>query len=287
MTTRVNGRKLPTAARRSGYTLLESLLALSLLLVLMVTVITATSLFMQFRSQAADRILPAFSLTSLLEDIGSDLRSAEGYTTEDYREFDASQSEVFDSQIGERVLNIDISRLGSRVHFVGNESAFVLVRLGSNSRFYEASSPLSAPRQSVLWIGPDSNEVRLATHRSGKQTLEHTIQRPKKSSGLVRTELDVKNQVTSANSIEEVSRIAFRYFDGRVWHSKWNSYLKGNRLPHAVEIILELKEGLASPFRTVICIPAGTSSFFWAETFDTKIVDAKPTAAIVRQNAIP
>ena len=165
----MNGRKLPTAARRSGYTLLESLLALSLLLVLMVAVITATSLFMQFRSQAADRILPAFSLTSLLEDIGSDLRSAEGYTTEDYREFDASQSEVFDSQIGERVLNIDISRLGSRVHFVGNESAFVLVRLGSNSRFYEASSPFPAPRQSVLWIGPDSDEVRLATHRSGKQ----------------------------------------------------------------------------------------------------------------------
>lgn len=287
MTTRVNGRKPPAAGRRSGYTLLESLLALSLLLVLMVTVITATSLFMQFRSQAADRILPAFSLTSFLEDIGNDLRSTEGYTMEDHREFDASESEVFDMQIGERVLNIDISRLGSRVQFVGNDRAFVVVRLGSNSRFYEASSPFSTPRQSVLWIGPETNEVRLATHLSGKQTLDHTIQRPKKTPGLVRSELDVNNQVTSSHSIEEVSRIAFRYFDGRVWHSKWNSHLKGNRLPHAVEIILELKEGLASPFRTVIGIPAGTSSFIWAETLDTKMAGAKPADAIVRRRVMP
>jgi hypothetical protein len=127
----------------------------------------------------------------------------------------------------------------------------------------------------------------LATHLSGKQTLDHTIQRPKKTPGLVRSELDVNNQVTSSHSIEEVSRIAFRYFDGRVWHSKWNSHLKGNRLPHAVEIILELKEGLASPFRTVIGIPAGTSSFIWAETLDTKMAGSKPADAIVGRRVIP
>ncbi len=61
--------------RRSAFTLLEMILALSLSMVLVAALFSATSLYWRFRSESLDRVQPAVVLAGFMQDIGNDLRS--------------------------------------------------------------------------------------------------------------------------------------------------------------------------------------------------------------------
>ena len=242
--------------RRNATTLLETLLALSLLFVLMGTTVTATSLFWRYRSQTTNRVIPSLILSGLLEDIASDLRAVEAIS-EPPTPF-AQSRETAEPQIGERALDFGRSAADKPIHFVGNEHAFALVRNGKNARFQEVGVIDSEVHYTVLWICPKLSEVRLATHRAGSRLIEQSYRRDKLRSGLLRIELDSKKPIES-HTIEEVMQLSCRYFDGASWHKEWNSFLKGNRLPHAVEVTVEVSGRLGIPYRTVISLPSGST----------------------------
>lgn len=241
---------------RSATTLLETLLALSLLFVLMGTTITATSLFWRYRSQTTDRVLPSLILSGLLEDMAGDLRSVEAISAS--ATTSTRSLETAGPQIGERALDFGRSAADKPIHFVGNEHAFSLVRNGKNTRFQEAGGLDSEINYTVLWISPKLNEVRLATHHAGNRLIEQTYRRDKSRAGLLRIELDSKKPIGS-HIIEEVTRLSCRYFDGSSWHKEWNSFLKGNRLPRAVEMTVEVSGRQGIPYRTVVSLPAGST----------------------------
>lgn len=237
---------------RSATTLLETLLALSLLFVLMGTTVTATSLYWRYRSQTTDRVLPSLILSGLLEDMAGDLRAVEAIS-----ESSTQSLEATGPQIGERALDFGRSAADKPIHFVGSEHAFAVVRNGRNTRFQEAGGVDTEVHYTVLWISPKLREVRLATHRVGSRLIEQSYRRDQSQSGLLRIELDSKKPIGS-HTIEEVMQLSCRYSDGASWHKEWNSFLKGNRLPHAVEITVEVSGRLGSPYRTVVSLPAGS-----------------------------
>ena len=136
---------------------------------------------------------------------------------------------------------------------------------------------ISRPRRDLL---PGTTATTTPTSDLRAVTYSFAMPGSTSVSGLVRTEGDrmaieaveasggTATQLSTAQVLApEVTAIGFRYFDGRVWQTTWDSETNG-RIPRAVEISFKLVEPRRKPpvfnvavsrsmesFRTVILIP--------------------------------
>jgi hypothetical protein len=134
---------------------------------------------------------------------------------------------------------------------------------------------ISRPRQDLL---PGTSAVAGLSGTSDLRAVTYSFVAPGSSpmSGLVRTEGDrmaveaveanggVATQISNGQMLApEVSALTFRYFDGRVWSTEWDSETNG-RIPRAVEIQIVFAQPVRKKsffshsmdaFRTVILIP--------------------------------
>lgn len=245
---------------RPAYTLLETILALSLTMVLMTSVVTATSLYWKFQTNTTKLMTPALVLSGVLEDVSSDARAVVGTPGSSiasaFNNPDVRNS--LGDNIRERVLVFGKDAQEKPIHLVGNSTSLALLRAGKNARFFREGSANTTSEHTIVWLSPEREETRLATTRNGNRIIERTISRPTGAKGLIRIDLDNANE--PAHAIEEVIHAQFQYFDGTRWFREWNSFERNERLPHAIAMTLEVSGKLGQPFRSVIAIPTGTTT---------------------------
>ncbi len=251
--------------KRSGYTLLEVILAISLSFFIVVTIGTMINLNINILDRQQKDTERRQLIRTIMMLIGNDLRA-----TIQYKEFDTSAlDETLASLLGgalpvdeetdedegpsrpglygtEFELIIDISRLPRRDQYDVN----IMSKTGSIVDFTSDLKSVS------YYVAGPTNNGDSATDRFGN-TLES-------GSGLVRRENDraiasyaldngTEIDFDEAESIisPEVQSISFRYFDGEEWLTEWDSEEEG-RLPSAVEINLVVSDGYVSPVTSSI-----------------------------------
>jgi prepilin-type N-terminal cleavage/methylation domain-containing protein len=233
---------------RGGYTLIEMLLAVSLMTILIAAITITTGSFVQLSTKGRVQIQQAFAVDCIMDDLILDLKAT----------MRAIQPTSFSEQTGpadipfpqlsvgtERILQWDSSEENCYVSFVGNSAALLITRIGVNPRFagqseFRKSTASADSQQHLLWMSPSITQVTLAAEIRGPQSINRTFTRPKNSSGLLRAYVH-RHQLTTSMETSDVIAMQFRYWDGKVWVENWNSFIQANQLPTAVEIRIRLK----------------------------------------------
>lgn len=261
---------------RAGFTLLETILAISLITVLFVAILQTTSLYVQYRARSVDGNRLVKVLNGTVEDLRNDLRACypgdqtEMLATKGPPQDSAFQESILGSQIGERFLSFENDANEQAIHFVGRPDAILLLRQGQNGRFGVSHYPQN--QQQVLWLAPRLNSVRLPKSVSAGRPSEREFRAVDSGTGLKRTCFPVSGmggipQSPSAgrsgtqiwDTNQEVQRVEFRYFDGVKWLKEWNSHSRNEQIPLAVEVRLVLAISDARNFRVVIRLPGAYS----------------------------
>ena len=257
---------------RTGFTLLETLLALSLLTILMVTVAASITLYAQYRHRGLEGAREAKVLLGTLEDLQNDLSACYNLrdaTLEPPVDHNAANP---DTSLGQEHFLAFSDAQSRPIRFVGRSNAILLLRQGLNPRFeWTECDPLASESQ-ILWLGTGTTSIRLPSALEQRRTVEHEYRIPNEVTpaiaGLHRCWLPVtdkqiardtpntKNRLTQVwDKNREVQQIQFRYFDGTHWRRDWNSHAEENRLPAAVEIELVLVSAPQKPMRFVLRLP--------------------------------
>lgn len=258
---------------RSGFTLLEVLLAAALCAVLVAASFEAVHLNWKYRTAGEATRLESRLRLGLVEDLAFDLRAAlapdaEGLDRAVRPAPSAGRSRV---DFSEQQLTIADDIPLRPIHFVGTPSSLLVLRGTPSPRFPAPSR--STPVQQVVWWSGAAGAPRLPYATSGTQKRMRSPALPMTSpaSGLLRTAWPVGTgdarpgaRIGSGDGggtipVESsVRSIGFRYFDGSAWRTGWNSCDDG-ALPRAVEVTLTLMEGDGLPLRCVVHLPQGRS----------------------------
>ncbi len=235
-------------ASRNGYSLLEMLLAVSLMTILIAAVTFTTGFFVQLSSKGRIQVEQAFTVDCVIEDLILDIkatsRDISPLNTSDLAR--ASNPLAPEMAVGsERMLQWESSQENRYVNLVGNSGALMITRDGVNPRFTGQSkdAQLSNPtdsQQHILWMAPSIQQSTLAAEISGLQCINRTFARPNGSSGLIRAHVR-RNLLLASMETNEVVATQFRYWDGKTWVESWNSFERKNQLPSAIEITVRLR----------------------------------------------
>ncbi|TWT94210.1 hypothetical protein [Neorhodopirellula pilleata] len=248
-----------------GFTMMEALLSMSLISLLMVAILASTTLYVQYRSRSIHGNRAAVVLRGTLDDIQNDLRSClpalATWHTSSPIAGELNVTTVSDNSIGERVLQDDRSEEASPVHFVGRRDALLLLRAGLNPRFpseHDVKQEQSPRGSQVLWLSPSRSEINLPVSRYGGRVVTKRFRTNESTPGLCRATLshrDDSGPIWDVNS--EVVAIQFRFFDGNDWLAMWDSHLRNESLPVAVELTVAFREDPSNACRIVTYLPCG------------------------------
>lgn len=258
-----------TQAKRSAFTLLETILSLGLLMLLIAAMVTAVQLLWRYRNSSIQQTRPALIASGLLDDFASDLRAciaAEPAATEPSSL--PSVGPTFDSLVGEKVLQFAASDQEEPLRFIGRPHAMAFLRASDNSRFGAVAGAQDRDNF-VIWIGPELPKTRLPVAKIGNRIEERFFSNSTNEPCLLRISSPSKPRTTLQNTaavainplrtpIADISAIQFRYFDGQQWQQEWNSHLQNERLPLAVEINFRLTSFPGESIRITIDLPSGT-----------------------------
>lgn len=269
---RATGRRRPR--RRSGFTLLETMLAISLMTMLMAGLYSAMQIYFNLRADSQDEIERLQIARTLLRQMSRDIQSVvfeEQQTTDDSSGSSSSDtadstgaSDSSASADGEETgttadtvtADPEASMTGYTNGLVGTETDLLLyVSRPDRDLDYVSSQELTSltDRSGDLMI------VRYFVAESGGGGLASEIAEREGSdsrdgaAGLVRmtgdlyglsmaiNENEEQDQMSAAQiQAREVTQLRFQYFDGAQWQTAWDS-TQLNMLPLAVEITLTLR----------------------------------------------
>lgn len=268
-------RQLAFNTRRapSGFTLLETLLALSLLTTLMVTIVASIGLYAQYRQRGIEGVREAKVMLGTVEDLQNDLNAC--FALADATRVPAIDSDATSPSTSfakEYFLTFSDTQLRP-IQFVGRSNAILLLRQGVNPRFeWTDRHPLVSESQ-ILWLATRTQSIRLPYALDQQRPIERVYQVPNEvipaSEGLHRYWSPVVHQLMSQDTSirgtnkpmpiwdknTEIQQIKFRYFDGTDWRPVWDSHLQENRLPVAVEVELVLVSSPQKETRLVLRLP--------------------------------
>lgn len=251
-----------------GFTLLETLLAISLMLLIIVSIVATTSLYAQYRNRGIEGARHSKIQLGTIADLQDDLHAC--YSLEEFPDTLSDELNVkkdnsnpIESNVAtERVLSFEEAN-AKPIRFIGRPNAILLLRQGSNRRFeYIDSDPTSSQYQ-VLWLAPKTTTIRLPHAKEDIRIAEKEFKAPRegnpneqgqKAAAFFRYsisspdfQLSKTPRLDSRNSMEngwerndEIKEVRFRFFDGTQWQNEWNSHLQNNRAPAAVEVRLSL-----------------------------------------------
>ena len=245
---------------RSGFTLIEMLIALSLSLVLISAIYSAVSLHWKYEHVGRERIdraqVSLAVLRLLTEDVGSVMftpptnvsqeeeetaeattsaASSPSTTTANTPEETATTTDSTQASLGivgtADQLQLDISQ-PAREDFVPDEST-------SQSG---TSLPATSDSVRVTWgmitpttaLPDDSGRRSLTVNPALSRQLADRLR------GVVEVEEDASNTVALSDASIlacEVVSLQFRYYDGYSWVTEWDSVVK-ERLPRAIEVTI-------------------------------------------------
>lgn len=218
--------------RRSGFTLIEALLALSLGLVLMAGTFTAIYQYAILEDRGRRQVQTAQVIQALVRDMEADLQRITNGFLDDRELSPSSKNQMVDSSIGERLLDVTSVDQQPMV-FYGTSDHLVMTVSGTNARF--ETGDRGALTQ-VLWcVGNGSPQRTALRSRAGlaRQTTVETDGR----TGLLRFEIPFTDEAATrvTTVLQERCEVRFRYFDGNQWVKRWNS-AASRQLPLAIQV---------------------------------------------------
>ncbi len=234
-------------AQRVGYTLLEILLALSLMTILIAAITITTGTFVQINRNGQLQVNRAITVDCIVNDLLLDIKAASrgSSRTDSKKPLLPTDNSFSESAVGaERILQWESSQDSRYLNLVGDVNTLMITRDGVNPRIMGGRNvqrlDSSDSQQSLLWMSPTVSNATLACEISGSQCINRTLLRPDGSPGLLRAY--VRNNKLIVSSTENaVIATEFRYWDGRKWLESWNSFNLSDQLPVAIEIRLRLR----------------------------------------------
>ena len=253
--------------RRSAFTLMETMVALALLGMIMMSVGTSITLYWKYRTLSRDRVASAQILRGLLDDLTSDLRSvsvpivvSSGRQTELPENVQTAIAAGAAAAGLEKTLRVQEQHLNlgstadSPIALVGTNHSLSILTEYDNPRFESSSDlPAALPEKHVIWWMNSGSPLRVSLSHSGPRLSSTTVAAEDKARGLVRLvqpfphNSAAESQATLVSS--RVSSVAFRYYDGSQWVTDWNSWQRFG-LPVALEVtvILQPPDNTANTF---------------------------------------
>ncbi len=255
-----DGRGCPSYSLRSGFTLIEMLIALSLSLVLISAIYSAVSLHWKYEHVGRERIdraqVSLAVLRLLTEDVGSvmftpptNVSQEEEETAEATTSSPSSPSTTTATTPKETATTTDSTQ--ASLGIVGTADQ---LQLDISQPAREDYVPDESTSQSGTSLPATSDSVRVTwgmitpttalPDDSGRRSLTVNPalarQLADRLRGVVEVEEDASNTVAPSDAsilAREVVSLQFRYYDGYSWVTEWDSVVK-ERLPRAIEVTI-------------------------------------------------
>lgn len=244
--------------RRFAFTLMETMVALALLGMIMMSVGTSITLYWKYRTLSRDRVVSAQILRGLLDDLTSDLRSVSapilipsGGETELPEDLRAAIAAGAAPAGLERILRVQEQQLNlggaadRPIALAGTNHSLAILTEHDSPRFEAAAdSDVAFPERHVVWWVNSGSPLRVSLSHSGSRLSSTPVTAGDLAHGLVRLvhpfpqDSSLKSQPVLVS--HRVASIAFRYFDGNQWVTEWNSWQQFG-LPRAVEVTVTLQ----------------------------------------------
>lgn len=246
------------AKARRAFSLLEVLLAIAILALILASMSVAISLLAKFRQRGMQNSEHAFVLLGICEDLASDLRAIASSPQENPTPSTSSSEESWNLEVAnERVLDFEANSASQWIDFVGRPNAIQFREAHANPRFDPSPAYREIPAL-VLWMAPETREVRLPASQSGT-SVQETTWRSRHPTSLRRLIIERDRQDTPRETpLSDVVKLRFRFFDGLRWNDTWNSHLQNGQLPQAVEISLTLAHGEQQSMQRIIPITSAS-----------------------------
>lgn len=264
---------------RSGITLLELLIALSLMVMLLGAVGAALTIYMQTGSMGRERTERSQIVRALYLQLYDDIRSTAfprdpSQTDEDNAELSAAEAAEFEELMAQATLETteptdpDDAVTGAKIGLFGDSQRLTLhisrprrptLAAPVSDAFNDGTSstidffnetPIAGELRSISWFLAGPNSPGLAgvaayTNASSRSVGTDTgLARLDRDLPAVRYADAITDLETLGGEVEllapEVTGLAFRYFDGLTWVDAWDSEVQ-ERLPSAVEVTLEFQ----------------------------------------------
>lgn len=264
---------------RSGFTLMELLLALVLTGMIMSAAFGAVHLSWKYRSAGEVQVEQSQTIRGVVQDITLDLRSTaipnrHVATHEQAGRIDGVPESVavlfreivrkevaLDASIGpdiqERILDFDSVATVDPIHFYGESDFMVMLSTSSNYRFTSSIQPDENPRSHVVWSGSKDSSLRIPFAIRNDRLDYSTVPRAANQTGLNRMQRRLpsaartpQTDIKSISIVPDAIKVSFRYSNGNEWRTTWNSH-QLKQLPTAIELNFS-RESTPEPHRFVI-----------------------------------
>ena len=246
---------------RSGFTLVELLIAMALTLTLMGMLYTAMDLHYRFSTMGQIEVERSQIARSLLTEMAADIRSAV-YRPEEIPEDEPSEDEAEEEEVVEVEPEIiytapDLAFAGGSLGLFGDSESLVIhvnrPRRISSSTEEGIGAPIgNLQTVSYFLLGGEGSMAAtygdlidpgstLAGTRDGAVGVARMIGSPL-SLSLMEDPSDAATMTAEAQMIaKEIESLQFEYHDGYEWLPEWDSQVEG-RLPNAVGIKIQFRD---------------------------------------------
>lgn len=246
-----------------GFTLMETLVALGLLVAIMSSLSSGIHLYWKYRRLSQDSMTASKLTRGIIEDLTCDLRAVSPPQYLSAEVVDGRRAAAGSNRISgpaskvrmEQTLSITESTLSlsvsesTPVHFYGTERVLAMYTENESVRFVKSlSHSTGITKRHLIWKLAGGDSVTLPLMQIGPRQVEVRVRRSETERGLIRTSRSFESSDAVESMSEEqtlisesVESLTFRYFDGKEWFREWNSTARIG-LPAAVEVKIRMQD---------------------------------------------
>jgi hypothetical protein len=261
-------RRLP-----SGFTLLETMLVISLCTVLLAATWSSTQLYWNYRLRSQERIASTGLLLAVHEDLQLDLRALAAFpptVPESLVPSDPVDSMfgltplIKENEFREKLLQLDPLSAVVPVRFAGGPDWMAFLSSQGSPRFPSAYA--EQQHKHIVWCASDGRKLQVPVAGLGDTLTYATIDLTQQPAGIVRFSLPFNTGQSAQKALhapplveERIAGIQFEYFDGVIWQSNWSPE-NPRQIPVAVRVCFRPAKDASIQPPIVVAIPQSWAS---------------------------